>query len=173
VKKFFNWVFVLAGCVGLFYFVGLIVPRTLTQGSKTTLKAVPEQLYAVVSDLNTWPEWHPDVASVQERPAKNENPVWRITERDGTIYEAEVQVREEPGSFQTTYTIDGSRYTLRFAFGWYGQGGRAQITRTVDTRDRWKRARAFLWSRNETAPIGLLNALAKHLGETVAAEENN
>lgn len=171
-KKFFNWVIVLTACAGLVYCVGLIVPRSLTLGCKTNMATKPDRLYAVVSDVSTWSEWHPDVRSAQERPKHGDNPVWRITESSGASYDLEVNSAEEAAVFQVTYTIDDSRYTLRFGFSWFGQGGRMLVKRTVDTRDPWMRAKSFLWSRNETAPLGLVNALAEHLGEVVKVDED-
>lgn len=170
-KKFFNWILVLAGCVGLFYCIGLIVPRSLTLGCRTNLTTKPEQVYALVSDLETWPEWHPDVRKVQESVSRGDTPLWRVTDSNGESYDLEVNSAEEDAAFQVAYTIDGSRYTLRFSMRWYGEGARVQLARTVDTRDPWKRAKSFLWSRNETKPVGLLNALVAHLGEAAPVEE--
>jgi hypothetical protein len=171
VKKLFNWICILAGCVGFFYGVGLIVPRTSTDGSRTNLKAQPDRLYAVVSEVDAWPQWHPDVRSVQERQRKGDHPVWRVTENDGTGYDLEVTPSDDDSSWFGAYVVDGSRYTLRFSFSWYGQGGRVHATRTIDTRDTWKRARDFFWSRSETGSLGLLNALADHLGEDAVVEK--
>lgn len=171
-KKFFNWVMVIAGIVGAFYMIGLIVPRNQTQGSKTTLNAKPDQLYDVVSDLTTWSDWNPDVAAVRERPERNGHPIWEITDKKGITHDLEVMVQDDAAAWQGTYTIEGTRYTLRFDFGWYGQGGRARVTKTVDTHDTWQRAWRFLWSPDEASPIALLNALSQHLGEAANAEGN-
>ena len=171
-KKLFNWLMVLAACVGAFYGIGLIVPRSQTQGSKTTFTVMPDKLFGLVSDVSTWPEWHPDVASAVERPKNKDNVVWRVTEKSGASYDLEVTTSEDPTLWQCTYVIDETRYTLRFEFGGYGQGGRGRIVRTVDTRNTWKRAKSFLWSREETAPIGLLNALSQQLGEPGTAKED-
>jgi len=171
VKKFFNWVLVLAGIVGAFYGIGVIVPRSMTSGSKTTFVVKPDKLFAAVADVRSWPEWHPDVLSVSERPEHNKNPMWHVTEKDGVSYDMEVSVADDPTKWQGAYTIDGQRHTLRFDFQWYGEGGRAHATRTVDTNDTWLRAKAFLWSRSETDPIGLLNALAVHFGEAPKADK--
>lgn len=170
-KKFFNWVLVLGACVGAFYLIGLIVPRSQTQGSKTNLQAMPAQLYALVSDPTTWKSWHPDVAAIQEGRERNDNPVWVVTDKRAQTYEMEIVSAEEPQAWQANYTIDGTRYSLRFDFAWYGQGGRARVTRTVDTRDAWKRARRFLLPTNEASAVALLNAIAEQLGEPGAAEE--
>lgn len=172
VKKFFNWVLVLAGFVGAFYCVGLIVPRSQTSGSKSNLVATPAQIYPWIADVTSWPQWHPDVLSVQERPNKKDRPVWRVTEKSGTTFELEVVDTEEDKAWTGTYSIDTTRYTLRFDLGWYGQGGRLHITRTVDTSDTWERAKGFLWSRDETGAVGLLNALAEQVGEKPEVKED-
>lgn len=171
-KKFFNWILVLAACVGAFYLIGLIVPRNQTQGSKTTLTAKPDQLYKVVADPATWSEWHPDVASIQERPERDGHPIWQVTDEHGRTFELEVMVAEDPGAWQGTYTIDGTRFVLRFDFSWYAQGGRARVTKTADTRDRWQRARRFLLPAKESSAIAVLNGLAEHLGEPGSAQSN-
>jgi hypothetical protein len=172
VKKFFNWVLVAAACVGAFYGIGLIVPRSQTLASKTTFVADPDKLYAVVADVASWPQWHPDVRAAEERATRKDNPVWKITEKGGTSYELEVQNDEAPSLWQATYTIDGARYTLRFEAWWFGQGSRGRVTRTIDTRDPWRRAKGFLLARDEAKPAGLLNALGAHFGETVTIKDD-
>src|SRR5262245_53785817 len=157
VKKFFNWILVVGAFVGAFYLIGLIVPRNQTQGSKTTLTAKPDALYKVVNDPTTWCDWHPDVASIQERPGRNDHPVWEVKDKHGRTFDMEVQIQEDPGAWQGTYTIDGTRFVLRFDLSWYGQGGRARVTATSDTRDTWKRAKRFLLPTNESSESALLN----------------
>ncbi len=171
-KKFFNWVLVLAGFVGAFYCVGLIVPRAQTSGSKTNLVATPAQLYAWIADVSSWPQWHPDVLTVQERPGKKDHPVWRVTEKSGTSFDLEVADSVEDKSWAATYAIDGTRYSLRIDLAWYGQGARVHVKRTVDTSDTWKRAKSFLWSRDETGAVGLVNALARQVGESPEVKED-
>jgi hypothetical protein len=171
VKKFFNWILVLGALVGAFYLIGLIVPRSQTQGSKTTLTAGPEQLYAVVSDPGTWEDWNPEVASIEERPERDKNKVWSVTDKHARSYEMEVTLEERPTPFvQATYTVDGTRFVLRFDFTWHGQGSRARVTKTSDTRDVWQRAKRFLLPSKDSSAIALLNALAQRFGEPGAAE---
>jgi len=173
VKKFFNWILVLAGFVALFYGIGLIVPRSQTQGSKTTLTAGPEQIYAVVSDPSTWEDWNPEVASIQERPERDKHRVWFVTDKHARGYEMEVTLEERPTPFvQATYTVDGTRFVLRLDFHWHGQGARARVTKTSDTRDVWQRAKRFLLPSKEASAIALLNALAAHFGEPGSAEDS-
>jgi hypothetical protein len=171
VKKFFNWILVLGACVGLIYCIGLIVPRSQTQGSKTTLTSGPEQLFALVSDPSTWADWNPEVASIQERPERDKHKVWFVTDQAGRTYEMEVTLSDAPMPFvQANYTVGGTRFVLRFDFNWHGQGSRARVTKTSDTRDVWQRARRFFLPTKEASAITLLNALAEHFGEAGSAE---
>jgi len=172
VKKFFNWVLVLAGCVGAFYGIGLIVPRSQTLGSRTSLQAKPDEIYKVVSDPSTWSQWHPDVSSIQERPDRDRHKIWLVTDKEARTFELEVTAEEEPTAWQVTYTVDGTRTVLRFDFSWHGSGGRARVAKTSDTRDTWQRAQRFLLPTKEASAIALLNALAEYLGEPGSAEEN-
>ena len=168
-RRFINWVFVVGALVGVFYLVGLIVPRSQTQSSKTQTQTKPDELYALVADVSSWPQWHPEVARVEERPERNDHLVWRVTEKDGDSYELELTQAEEEKIWLATYSHGGSRVTLRFVFGWFGQGGRMHVTRTVDTRDPWLRARLVFWGRDEATPLTLLNAISQHLGEASKA----
>jgi hypothetical protein len=173
VKKLFNWLIVLGACVGAFYCVGLIVPRSQVRGCRTNLATKPAAIYATVADLNTWSDWHPEVAAVQKRPARNDHPVWLITTPEGEIFELEVTNAEEAKLWQGSYTREGTRTTLRFDFNWYGEGGRARVTMTEDTRDTWLRAKRFLLPHKEVTALGLLLALTERLGESTKVEETD
>ena len=171
-KKYFNWLMVLAACVGAFYGVGLIVPRNQTLGAKAPYTAKPDQVYEVLADLRTWPEWFPGLASVQERPERNGHPVWRVLTKDGLSFEIEVLGTEDEKSWNGTYTIDGTRTTLRFDMTWYGSGSRLRATRAADTRDTWLRAKNFFLPSSEVEPIAILQGLGVFFGESVEAENN-
>ena len=172
-KKFFNWILVLAGFVGAFYGIGLIVPRNQVQGSKTTLTANPKEIIQVLSDPSAWSAWNPDVSTVQEKTARGDHRVWLVTDKKVRSYEMEVSVEEDRiYSWQGTYAVDDTRFVLRFEVRWSGQGALVNVTRTVDTRDAWRRARRFLLPTSESSALALLNALAEHLGEPGTAKEN-
>src|SRR5262245_21508791 len=143
VKKLFNWLIVLAACVGAFYGVGLIVPRNQTLVAKTNFTTRPADVFALLSDFSTWPQWHPKIATVQERPEKNDHPVWNVLTKDGRTFEVEVLGAEDEKFWNGTYTIEGTRSTLRFDISWFGTGSRVRVTRTADTRDPWLRAKGF------------------------------
>jgi polyketide cyclase/dehydrase/lipid transport protein len=164
-QKFINWLLVIGALVGLFYVIGLIVPRSETKKCETQLHVKPEQLYALVADVSTWPKWFPDVTAVREGPEKNDLPTWNLTFKDGTTSLLEVMNADEDKLWQAFYSRKGSRCTLRFVFGWYGEGGRIHLSKVVDTRDPWIRAKLFLWLNSDATPIAIVNALGQHLGE--------
>lgn len=158
--------------MGLFYLVGLIVPRSNTRKCETQLQTKPDQLYALVSDVSTWPEWFPDVSAVRPGAEKNGLPTWTLSFKDGTSALLEVMNADEDSLWQAFWVREGSRNTLRFVFGWYGQGGRIHLTKTVDTRDPWRRAKLFLWFHPDATPLAVMNALGQYLGEAVKTRES-
>lgn len=172
-KKFFNWILVLGACVGAFYMIGLIVPRNQTQGSKTDTQANPKVLYTLVADPTTWSSWHPDVVSIQERPERNDHPIWLVTDKHQRTFELEILTTEEPLRWQASYAVDGTRFNLRFDFKWSGQGARACVSRIIDTPDTWQRAQRLFVPSKETSALGILNAICEHLGESGKAEKTD
>lgn len=171
-KRFLNWIIVLAACVGAFYGVGLIVPRSQTQGAKAAFGTKPAEIFEALNDLTTWPEWHPNFASVQERPEKDDHAMWRVLTKDGRSFELEVLGAEDEKFWNGAYSIDGTRTTLRFDLTWYGSGSRLRAMRNTDTRDPWVRARDFFLPSSEAEPVALLSAFGTYFGESVKAETN-
>jgi hypothetical protein len=170
VKKFFNWLMVLAACVGAFYGIGLIVPRNQTQSSRVDLQTKPMKVMEVIVDVENCSEWVPGVMSVREGKKRDDHPVWNVTKADGKSYDLEV-TSETEYSWQATYTIDESHYSVRYKLSGLGEGTRLQVTKTVDTRDPWRRAKMFLFMQGDTSALALLNALAEHLGEAATAKD--
>lgn len=170
-KRLFNSLLILGALVGAVYGVGLIVPRTRVLTAKALFAEGPVKVFAALNDPGTWPDWHPGVASVQERPDRNDHAVWRILSKEGTSFELEVLQAEEDRSWQATYTIEGERTTWRVDMTFAGSGGaRILANRTIDTRDPWMRAKGFFLPGSDLEPIAFLNALGAHFGESVKAE---
>jgi hypothetical protein len=173
VKKLFNWILILAGLVGAFYFVGLIVPRNQKLGSYTTLDVRPNALYEVVSDLKNWSEWHPDFLSVRERPEQDDKRCWEVTGKDGRVFPFVEEAVEEGLRWIGTSEFDGTKTTWRFDIHGYAEGSRVKLTRTIDTRDTWLRAKRFLLFEDGVSPLAVLNSLSEDLGETPRAVKDN
>jgi hypothetical protein len=171
VKRFFNWILILGACVGAFYLIGLIVPRSQTQGSKTNLQATPENVLQLVVDPQYWTEWHPDFVSVQPRGERSGRALWSVRDELNRSFEIEVAA-QEGRVWQGSYALDGTRFTLRFEAIGYGEGSRVQVTRTADTPDPWKRAKRFLWSTPECSAVAILNGIAAYFGEHGQAVTN-
>ncbi|MEQ1891686.1 MAG: hypothetical protein ABL998_04025 [Planctomycetota bacterium] len=172
-KKLFNRILILAGLVGAFYFVGLIVPRQQKLGSYTTLDARPIEVYATIADLSTWDDWHADFASVRELPEEDHERRWQITDPEGNQFVLEESVAEEGARWQGTYERLGSRFTWRFDLTGYADGSRVSLSKTVETRDTWLRAKRFLWFGEGASALAVLNSLSEHLGEAPQAIKDN
>ena len=172
-KKLFNWILILAGLVGAFYFVGLIVPRQQKLGSYTTLDARPIDLYTTIADPTTWDEWHPDFASVRELPEEDDQRRWQVSDPQGNSFVLEESMAEEGSRWQGTYERLGSRFTWRFDIAGYADGSRIGLSKTVDTRDTWLRAKRFLWFGEGSSALAVLNSLSVHLGEDPKAVKDN
>lgn len=164
-QKFINWILVIAACVGLFYGIGLIVPRATSHKAKIKLSADPRDLYALVADVSTWPGWYPGIAAVSARPAHDDHPVWLVTTKERETYELEITDSEKDSFLQASYSFHGKRCSLRIVFGWDGEGGRIHLTKSSDTPDPWARASMFFWPRDDSSPRMVLDAAAQRLGE--------
>lgn len=170
-QKFINWILVIAACVGLFYGIGVIVPRNSTHKAKIKLDSDPRDLYRLVADVSTWPGWYPGIVSVSARPEHDGHPVWLVTNQERDTFELEITTAEEDSLLTASYSFEGRRCGLRVVFGWDGEGGRIHLTKTQDTPDPWARARMFFWPRDQTSPRKILDAVAAQLGETKRSED--
>ena len=172
-KKFFNWILVLAAIVGAFYGVGLIVPRSQRLGSYTNLQATPREVYAQLYDVESWDRWHPDFADLRELDEVDGQRRWRVTDKEGRTFELVENEYEEERHWQGSFEIEGSRTTYRIVVVGSGSGSRVTFKKTLDTRDPWVRAREFFTFGGGATPLAILNALTAQLGETPAAVKDN
>ena len=172
-KKLFNWILVLAGIVGAFYGVGVIVPRSQRLGCTTTIEENTVRLYEQFNDPTGWDDWHPDFARVDELPEVNKERRWRVTDQEGLVFEFTESQAEENQRWQGSYERLGSRTTLRFELTGYGSGSRVRLVKTVETRDPWLRAKRFLWFGDDSSALAILNAFQGHLGETPGAAKDH
>jgi len=173
VKKLFNWILVLAACVGAFYGVGVIVPRSQKLGCTTTMQESTPRLYEQINDPTTWDDWHPDFARVDELPELDKVRRWRLTDKQGLTFELSESQAEDNQRWQGTYERLGSRTTLRFELTGYGQGSRIRLVKTVETRDPWLRAKRFLWFGDDSSALAILNAFQAQQGETPGAAKDH
>jgi len=173
VKKFFNWILLLAAIVGAFYGVGVIVPRSQKLGSYTNFMAKPREVYSVVYDVERWDEWHPDFADVREIDELDGKRRWRVTDHKARMFELVETEVEQDRQWQGTYEIEGTNFSYRIMITGSGSGSRVGLKKTLDTRDPWRRAKRFLWFGEGSTALGLLNALSVQLGEPAEAIKDN
>jgi hypothetical protein len=170
VKRFLTFVAVVGACVGMFYLVGVILPRTTTRATRVHLLTKTNEVYRVVADVAGWPTWMPGVMSVEEGVERKGNPVWTISDSEGHTYEMEVVNASEPLLWVGKYRIEDVGHTLRFDMKWYGDGALVLLAHQRDIENRWTRARKFFGvERNISLPA--LTALTRKLGESSQPEE--
>jgi polyketide cyclase/dehydrase/lipid transport protein len=170
VKRFFVLLVIAGACAGVFYVIGLVLPRTQSTASRTNFQANPQEVFKVVSDVANWDDWQPNIARVEERPEKNGHPVWHVTDREGKSWDMDITVVQEPLAFAASYELDGTKRSLRFDIKWLGQGSIVRITSLRDCRSPWVRARRGF--TNEHAELlQVLLGLGRKLGEETKPEE--
>jgi len=171
VKRFLTLVAVVGACVGLFYLVGVILPRTQSRVSRVHMLAKPDAVYRVVSDVATWPTWVPGVMSAHENGSRKDHPLWSIADNEGHTYELEVVMANDPMAFLVNYKLGDTNHTLRFDMKWYGDGSLVLVGHQREVPDRWARARHFFLVDSGSIALPTLLALTSKMGESAKPEE--
>jgi hypothetical protein len=56
--------------------VGALIPRAHTASRTARIALPPDALFAVLSDVDRYPSWRPDVTSLERRPDRDGKPAW-------------------------------------------------------------------------------------------------
>jgi hypothetical protein len=59
--------------------IGALLPRGHVAGSRAIYRVPPEELWAIVSDLERWPSWNSAVERVERLPDREGRPAWKAT----------------------------------------------------------------------------------------------
>jgi hypothetical protein len=170
VKKFLIFAFITGALVGLFYFVGMVLPRTNTTSCRALYKSPPDKVYAVLADIESWPQWVPWLSRVEPLPEEDRHPVWNLIDRENRPMKLEIGSAEEPLKMGATFQVEGARGNFRYEIKWFGEGCILRITEQRDHRSPWRRA-ARLFQDQDADKLAFLVALGGRLGETVTAEK--
>ncbi len=76
---------VLVGIVLAMYLAGGLLPKGHVASRDITVRATPESVWAVITDVAAFPTWRPDVRSVEILPSANGQAAWRERGRHGDI----------------------------------------------------------------------------------------
>jgi polyketide cyclase/dehydrase/lipid transport protein len=170
VKKYLPLLFICGALVGLFYLVGTVMPRTRSVSSRATYKCDPDKVFAVVADVEHWPQWNPALQRVEAQPDKEGHPVWVLVDQKLKQTKIEVNLVDSPLKMAAGFEIEGARGNMRYELKHFGDGTILRITEQRDIRNPWRRA-ARIFENEYTPLVGFLESLGKRLGATVTAEK--
>jgi hypothetical protein len=165
VKRFLTFVVVLGAAVGMFYLVGVILPRSQIRSTRVHLLTKTDAVYRVVSDVEGWPTWMPGVMSAREAGERKGNQLWTISDDEAHTYEMEVVTASDPLLWVGKYRIGEINHSLRFDMKWYGEGALVLLAHTREIENRWARARDFFGTERSLA-LPAITALTRKLGES-------
>lgn len=98
--------------------IGLVLPRDHTATRTVDVATPPDQVWAVITDVASYPRWRPDVTRIEALPAVDGRAAWReITRRTSISYEA---VESVPSSRFVTRIADralpfGGQWSIELA----------------------------------------------------------
>jgi hypothetical protein len=75
----------LVGLVGLVALIGLMLPKGHRASSAMVYRAAPAAVFAVVSDVERYPEWRSDVTKVELLPSDDQGPRFREHGKNGAV----------------------------------------------------------------------------------------
>ena len=83
----------LAGLVLLMAFAGLLLPTGHSATRRATFRRPAADVWAAITDVEEFPTWRSDLASVERLPDRDGRPAWREKGRNGTMTLEQVEAR--------------------------------------------------------------------------------
>jgi uncharacterized protein YndB with AHSA1/START domain len=152
--------------------VGLCLPQDHVASRAVKVRAAPEAVFPVLTDLAAFPTWRPDVKKVDVLPSEGTKRLWREETDFGPIKIRELEV-EAPRKLVTEIADPD----LPFAGTWTyelapqaGGGTRVKITERGSVKNPvFRFLSRFVMGQTKTMDV-YLTALAKKLGDNAAPE---
>lgn len=156
---------IVIGIVAVLAGIGYSMPNAHVAQAEADYRAGPDSVYAILSDLDGWPDWHPSVGSLTPLGDSSSGSSWRITGPDGSMTIA-LADEDPPNRFVTL--ADGGMFVGRWTYRVEGRGDRTRVTITEEARIDNLVIRGLTVFRNPTSTlVRVLRALGDHLGERV------
>jgi uncharacterized protein YndB with AHSA1/START domain len=120
-------VLVLLSIVVAVVLVGLALPANHVAKTRATIAAPPDEVWSVITGVDSFPSWRSDVKTVEVLPPENGKPAWREDGSNGKISYAQtealrpshlqIRLTDESLPFGGTWTYeiapaDGSELTI-------------------------------------------------------------
>jgi uncharacterized protein YndB with AHSA1/START domain len=170
-----RWVLIVGGVlvllVGLLFLVGAFIPRQHRATCRAVLRAAPETIFAVLTDVDGYPTWRPEVRSVRRIEPLDGRPAYVEESKHGPVRYA-VESSEPPRRLVLRIADDSLPYggTWTFALAPSAEGTALSITEDGFIGPPPFRVMArFLFGVHATLEQ-YLSSLARKLGETAVIE---
>lgn len=156
---------IVIGVVAVLAGIGYSMPNAHVAQAEADFRANADSVFAILSSIEGWPEWHPSVGSLTALDDSADQPSWRIKGPDGSM--TITLVAEDP---PTRFVIlaDGGMFLGRWTHHVEARPGGTRVTITEEARIDNLVIRGITVFRNQTATlVRVLNALGDHIGERV------
>lgn len=151
---------------GAVFIAGSLLPQNHVASRTTHLSEPPERVWATITDVAAFPTWRTDVASVEQLPARNGNPVWREVSRSRNKLTFEAETSEPPRHLVTRIADKGLPFggSWDYAISPDGTGSRITITENGEIYNPVFRVMSRFMSQTATID-SYLTALSARLGD--------
>lgn len=155
---------VVLGVVAVLAGIGYSMPNAHVAQAEADYRMGADSVYAVLSNVEAWPEWHPSVGTLE--PVEDSAATsWRIRGPDGSMT-VTVAGEEPPSRFVTL--ADGGMFVGRWTYHVETRNGSTRVTITEEARIDNLVIRGLTVFRNQTRTLEqVLRSLGQHLGERV------
>lgn len=154
---------VVAGVIALLAGIGYSMPNVHVAQVAADYRVGVDSVYSVLSDVESWPEWHPSVRDLSPIGDEPEQQSYRISGPDGSMT-ITVTGREPPRRFTTL--ADGGMFIGRWTYAVEPVGSGSRVTLTEEARIDNLVIRGLTMFRRQTATMErLLIALGTRLGQ--------
>jgi uncharacterized protein YndB with AHSA1/START domain len=165
-----RWVLIvgglLAGMVVLVVVVGMLRPKGHVARTQAKYRHTPEEVWTTLTDFAGWPEWNPEVKSVEKLDDRNGHPMlnvtgsWGVAPTELTVWDPprRLETRMDAGSF-------GGGWTYELTADAAG-GTVLTVTESGEVHNPVFRA-LMLFHDNHATMMAFHRALAARLGESV------
>jgi hypothetical protein len=153
--------------VGIVLVVGLLLPGTHTVTESRVVGGSPEEIWAVISDVERFPSWRPDVERVETLPERGGRAVWREYSSTGPMT---LQVTEWTPFFRMTAEIAdedlgfGGRWTWELVR--QPSGTQVTLTENGEVYNPFLRVFSRFFMDPEESITEYLDALDRRMAQT-------
>jgi hypothetical protein len=153
------------GIVGVLAGIGYSMPNAHVAQAEAEYRAGPDSVYAILSSIEDWPEWHPSVRSLTPLDGPSDEPSWRIRGPDGSMT---VTLVDESPPTRFITLADGGMFVGRWTYHVEPRSGGTRVTITEEARIDNLVIRGLTVFRNQASTlVRVLDALGDRLGERV------